>query len=84
MPGVVVATVFTFVGSWNEFLFAFIMTTSERARPMMVGLLALNEIDGIPWEKLSAASMIIMIPMFILALTIRRYFVSGLTMGAVK
>ena len=40
---------------------------------MMVGLLALNEIDGIPWEKLSAASMIIMVPMFILALTIRRY-----------
>lgn len=84
MPGVVVATVFTFVGSWNEFLFAFIMTTSDKARPMMVGLLALNEIDGIPWEKLSAASMIIMIPMFILALTIRKYFVSGLTMGAVK
>ncbi len=84
MPGVIVATVFTFVGSWNEFLFAFIMTTSNRARPMMVGLLALNEIDGIPWEKLSAASMIIMIPMFILALTIRKYFVAGLTMGAVK
>ena len=84
MPGVIVATVFTFVGSWNEFLFAFIMTTSERARPMMVGLLSLNEIDGIPWEKLSAASMIIMIPMFILALTIRKYFVAGLTMGAVK
>ena len=84
MPGVVVATVFTFVNSWNEFLFAFIMTTSDKARPMMVGLLALNEIDGIPWEKLSAASMIIMVPMFILALSIRRYFVSGLTMGAVK
>lgn len=84
MPGVVVATVFTFVGSWNEFLFAFIMTTSDNARPMMVGLLALNEIDGIPWEKLSAAGLIIMIPMFILALSIRRYFVSGLTMGAVK
>lgn len=84
MPGIVVATVFTFVGSWNEFLFAFIMTTSDRARPMMVGLLALNEIDGIPWEKLSAAGMLIMIPMFILALSIRKYFVSGLTMGAVK
>ena len=51
---------------------------------MMVGLLSLNEIDGIPWEKLSAASMIIMIPMFILALTIHKYFVAGLTMGAVK
>lgn len=84
MPGIVVAVVFTFVGAWNEFLFAFIMTTSDNARPMMVGLLALNEAAIIPWELLSAAGMIIMIPMFILALSIRRYFVGGLTMGAVK
>lgn len=84
MPGVVVAIVFTFVGSWNEFLFAFIMTSSEAARPMMVGLLSLIEIQGIPWELLSAAGMIIMVPMFVLALSIRKYFVGGLTMGAVK
>ncbi|MDX1413287.1 MAG: carbohydrate ABC transporter permease [Candidatus Promineifilaceae bacterium] len=84
MPGIIVAVVFTFVGSWNEFLFSFIMTSSDAARPMMVGLMGLNEVGGIPWELLSAASMIIMIPMFILALSIRKYFVGGLTMGAVK
>jgi len=84
MPGIIVAVVFTFVGSWNEFLFAFIMTSSDKARPMMVGLMGLNEVGGIPWELLSAASLIIMIPMFILALAIRKYFVGGLTMGAVK
>lgn len=84
MPGIVVAVVFTFVGSWNEFLFAFIMTSSDAARPMMVGLLALNEVQGIPWELMSAAGLIIMGPMLILALSIRKYFVGGLTMGAVK
>ena len=84
MPGIIVATVFTFVGSWNEFLFAFILTSSDKARPMMVGLLGLNEVQGIPWHLLSAAGLIIMVPMFLLALSIRKYFVGGLTMGAVK
>lgn len=83
-PGVIVAVVFAFVGAWNEFLFAFIMTSSERARPMMVGLLSLVEVQGVPWELMSAAGLIIMVPIFILAITIRKHFVGGLTMGAVK
>lgn len=83
MPGIITATAFSFVLSWNEFLFAFILT-SQRARPMMVGLLSLTEMGQIPWEKMSAAGLIIMLPVFVLSLSIRRYFVEGLTMGAVK
>ncbi len=84
MPGIVTATALTFIQSWNEFLFAFILTKSDSARPMMVGLMALNDTQGIAWEKMAAASLFIMIPVFILSLSIRRYFVQGLTMGAVK
>ncbi|WP_420641549.1 carbohydrate ABC transporter permease [Candidatus Leptofilum sp.] len=83
-PGIIVAVVFAFVGAWNEFLFAFIMTSSEKARPMMVGLLSLVEVQGVPWELMSAAGLIIMVPIFILAVAIREHFVGGLTMGAVK
>ena len=83
MPGIVTATVFTFVLSWNEFLFAFILTR-DQARPMMVGLMSIVEVNGIPWEKLAAAGLIIMIPIFIVSIAIRRYFIEGLTMGAVK
>ncbi|WP_420628494.1 carbohydrate ABC transporter permease [Candidatus Leptofilum sp.] len=83
-PGIIVAVVFAFVGAWNEFLFAFIMTSSEKARPMMVGLLSLVEVQGVPWELMSAAGLIIMVPIFILAIAIRKHFVGGLTMGAVK
>ena len=83
MPGIVTAAVFTFILSWNEFLFAFILT-KNKAQPMMVGLKGLVETFGIPWELLSAAGILIMAPIFILSLSIRRYFVEGLTMGAVK
>ena len=84
MPGIVTATVLTFIQSWNEFLFAFILTKTDRARPMMVGLMGLAEIEGIAWEKMAAASLFVMLPVFVLSLLIRRYFVEGLTMGAVK
>ena len=84
MPGVVTATALTFIQSWNEFLFAFILTKTDKARPMMVGLMGLNETQGVAWEKMAAASLFVMIPVFILSLSIRRYFVQGLTMGAVK
>ena len=84
IPGVVTAMALTFIQSWNEFFFAFILTKTDKARPMMVGLMGLNETQGIAWEKMAAASLFIMIPVFIISLSIRRYFVQGLTMGAVK
>lgn len=84
MPGIITATVLTFIQSWNEFLFALILTNTDNARPVMVGLMGLSEIEGIAWEKMAAASLFVMVPVFILSLSIRRYFVEGLTMGAVK
>jgi multiple sugar transport system permease protein len=41
-------------------------------------------VRGIYWELMSANGMIIMVPMFILSFAVRKYFVEGLTMGAVK
>ena len=84
MPGVVTASVLTFIGSWNEFLFAFILTKTDQARPMMVGLMGLAGVEGIIWQEMATASLFVMGPVFILSLMIRRYFVEGLTMGAVK
>lgn len=82
-PGLITAAVFTFITSWNEFLFAFILT-KDRAAPMIVGLRGLVETRGVPWELLSAAGVLIMLPIFLMSLSIRRHFVQGLTMGAVK
>jgi multiple sugar transport system permease protein len=84
MPGIITAAVFTFIQSWNEFLFALILTNTK-ATTMTIGLIgAATGQEGVQWEILSAAGFVVMVPMFILAYSIREYFVQGLTMGSEK
>lgn len=84
MPGVLVAAVFSFITAWNEFIFALIMTRTPSARTLQVGLSSTVSAEGIRWEWMSATGLIVMVPIFILSLAIRKHFVQGLTMGAVK
>ena len=83
MPGIVTAAIFCFILAWNEFIFAIILTT-KTAQTMPVGLALFNTEEGTRWELLSAAGVIIMVPIFILALVIQKHFVRGMTMGAVR
>jgi multiple sugar transport system permease protein len=83
MPGMITTAVFAFIMAWNEFLYALVLTR-ENATTMTVGLLATQTHRGVQWEWMAAAGMLVMIPIFVLSLTIRHYFVEGLTMGAVK
>jgi ABC-type glycerol-3-phosphate transport system permease component len=84
MPGVLVAAVFSFITAWNEFIFALIMTRTEAARTLQVGLMSTVSAEGIRWDWMSATGLIVMVPIFVLSLLIRNHFVQGLTMGAVK
>ena len=83
MPGIITTAVFSFITAWNEFLYALVLTR-DNSTTMTVGLLATNTHRGVQWEWMAAAGILVMIPIFILSLTIRNYFVEGLTMGAVK
>ena len=82
-PGIVTAGIFCFIIAWNEFLFALILTNKD-AVTLPIGLALFKAEEGDLWNLLSAAGIIIMLPMFVLALTIRQYFVLGMTMGAVR
>ena len=82
-PGILTAGIFCFILAWNEFLFALILTNKESVT-LPVGLALFKAEEGDLWNLLSAAGIIIMAPMFVLALAIRRYFVQGMTMGAVR
>ena len=82
-PSIITAGVFSFILSWNEFLFALILPRQE-ARTLTIGLLSTNTAEGVRWDWMSATGLIVMIPVFILSMTIRRHFVQGMTMGAVK
>lgn len=82
-PGLLTAAIFCFIIAWNEFLFALILTNRD-AVTLPIGLALFKAEEGDLWNLLSAAGIIIMVPMFVLALLIRKYFVQGMTMGAVR
>ena len=82
-PGIVTAAIFCFIIAWNDFLFALILTTNK-AVTLTVGLALFQAEEGDLWNLLAAAGIIIMVPMFVLALVIQKHFVQGMTMGAVR
>ncbi len=82
-PGIVTAGIFCFIIAWNDFLFALILTTNK-AVTLPVGLALFKAEEGDLWNLLAAAGIIIMVPMFVLALIIQKHFVQGMTMGAVR
>lgn len=82
-PGIVSAAIFCFIISWNDFLFALILTTND-ATTLPVGLALFKAEEGDLWNLLAAAGIIIMLPMFLLALLVQRHFVQGMTMGAAR
>ncbi len=83
MPGVLISATFAFILSWNEFLFPFLLTR-EYAITLPVGLMTTQGTRGVLWEQMSAAGMLVMVPVLIMSLFIRRHFIEGITMGAVK
>jgi multiple sugar transport system permease protein len=82
-PGIIAATIFSFIFAWNEFLFALILTRT-RAVTAPVVLSSLEGTGGIYWNRIAAFSAIIIIPVIILCATIQRHIVRGLTFGAIK
>lgn len=83
LPGLLAAGVFAFVLSWNEFLFALILTGRE-SRTMPVALASLMTSQGNQVGAICAATVAMMAPIILLTWVIQRFLVSGLTFGAVK
>jgi multiple sugar transport system permease protein len=83
MPGILVSAVFAFISAWNEFFFALLLTRSE-AVTLPIGIQTITGVRGPQWEQLAAAGMIVLVPILIMSFFIRKYFVEGITVGAVK
>lgn len=82
-PGAAAASIFCAIFSWNEFLYALVLT-STNARTMPVAAASFITLVGVQWDMVFAAVIVIAAPIVIFTLALQRYFVSGLTMGAVK
>jgi multiple sugar transport system permease protein len=82
-PGIITAGIFSFIIAWNEFLFALILTRRD-ALTLPIGLQLFQGEEGVLWNLLAAAGLLIMAPMIVLALSVQKHFVQGMTMGAVR
>nr|WP_262370675.1 carbohydrate ABC transporter permease [Sutcliffiella horikoshii] len=83
-PGVAVLAIFTFVSTWNEFFWPFLVTQSSSMRTIQVGLASFKFQDATDYGAMMAGSMLAALPMFILFFALQRYFLQGITIGAVK
>lgn len=82
-PGVATSAILAFVFSWNEFLYALVLTT-VRAKTLPLGVYNWVAYEEIMWGELTATSVIAMIPVVIFYFFVQKALVRGLTMGAVK
>jgi multiple sugar transport system permease protein len=85
-PGLATAGILTFIGAWNEFLFAITLTSSSRARtvPAAIAFFSGSTQFEQPLGTISAASVVISVPLIFLVLFFQKRIVAGLTAGAVK
>jgi multiple sugar transport system permease protein len=85
-PGLATAGILTFIAAWNEFLLAITLTTSPAAKtvPAAIASFTGSTQFEVPLGTMSAASVVISIPLIILVLLFQKRIVAGLTAGAVK
>jgi len=85
-PGVVTAGLLVFIFAWNEFLFAITLTSTPERRPVPAAIVFFTGSTQfeIPLGTISAASVVVTIPLIALVLIFQRRIVAGLTAGAVK
>jgi multiple sugar transport system permease protein len=83
VPGIVAVIVYAFMTAWGEVLFASVLT-DENTRTLAVGLQGYATQSQVYWNQVMAASLVVSVPVVAGFLLLQRYFVAGLTAGAVK
>lgn len=84
VPGMVSVGLYTFMISWNEYLFALTLTQTDDRRTVPVGIQLLMGQNNYLWNQVMAMSILGSIPVLVLFLIFQRYFIGGLAAGAVK
>jgi len=84
LPGLAATAIYVFLLAWNEYFFALTFINSETMRTIPVGLTSFFAENKVDWGGLMAASVLASLPVVVLFALLSRYFVQGLTSGAVK
>lgn len=83
VPGLVTCATLTFLGSWNNFQFALILS-GDKTRTLPVSLQYFVSGADIRWGRMLAATIVVVVPTIILTMILQKYIIKGMTAGAVK
>jgi multiple sugar transport system permease protein len=84
MPGTIATSIFTFIVSWNDFLFARVLITKDTLKPLTVGVNDFFNMAVIDWGMIMAAGVMISLPALIFFTVSQKYLVEGWGAGGVK
>jgi multiple sugar transport system permease protein len=83
-PALATLGIFTFLGTWQSFLYPLVMVSSDRYKTIPLGLLDFVDLNSANWPLLMAASVWSIVPIVLVFLFGQRFFVSGVRLGGVK
>ncbi len=84
LPGVLTVVLFSFILSWSDFVFSLVLISSDELKTLPYGLASIDDAYDANWGELMAGSTMICVPLLLLFAFLSKYFIRGLSMGAVK
>jgi multiple sugar transport system permease protein len=82
-PGIAATAILCFLYSWNDFFFALILTRNQ-AMTAPVAVVNFMNYEGWEWGKIAAGGTMVMLPVLIASVLVRKFLIQGMTAGAVK
>lgn len=84
LPGLAAAVIFNFVFAWSEFIMALITLNSQELLTLSIGIFNFQSGYGTQWHLIAATALLGILPVIILYVLLQRFFIAGLTAGAIK
>lgn len=84
LPGVLTVSIFSFLLAWSDFVFPMIITSDDDKRTVLYGLTQISDTYNADWGVLMAGSSLAALPLLILLMWLGRFFIRGISEGAVK
>lgn len=84
IPGIAAVAIFVLINGWNEYMYSSILISKDSYKTLTVGIVSLNAQNQVHWNDMMAASTMSCLPLIVLFLCFQKYFIAGMTSGAVK
>lgn len=83
-PGILTTSIFTFIFTWNEYLYALVLASSNRVKTLPVAAGDFITAYAIEWGPVFSSGTLILLPILVMTFIVQKYIVRGLTFGAIK